>query len=295
MGLCLEFGPQIRPGCGHAMVAGEDACSCPQCGVVCGGRFAGCSAVWAAGPRSANRIGRRADLGLVETTGPVEVVANGKRKNGPARRQLSLGPGVGASRGSVNQRYTGPSRVPNNAAISTDLNGTVEGSLGGDLITEIAGSVRETVRQAMGEVIESHQAVLVTLARVEDNQRVLEASLADLAEATTASLAAMGAFMGASEERNEERWFDLANRVAYLTGQLDLAPPLGPAGTTNGAAKSQGGASSAAKQRTASSDGGRASRAAEPPTVDSKPAGARGRRPLTANEPTPRLRSTRSG
>jgi len=33
------------------MQAGEQACACPECGVVCQGLFDGCSAVWARGPR----------------------------------------------------------------------------------------------------------------------------------------------------------------------------------------------------------------------------------------------------
>lgn len=50
MGWCHEFGPQIRPGCDHPMVADAQACRCPECAVVCEGRFAGCAQVWARGP-----------------------------------------------------------------------------------------------------------------------------------------------------------------------------------------------------------------------------------------------------
>src|SRR6266700_1545380 len=56
MGWCHEFGPQIREGCGHPMRAGESACACPQCGVVCRGRFAGCAEVWARGPREVHVV-----------------------------------------------------------------------------------------------------------------------------------------------------------------------------------------------------------------------------------------------
>src|SRR5438445_525731 len=56
MGWCHEFGPQIREGCGHPMRAGESACTCPQCGVVCRGRFAGCAEVWARGPREVHVV-----------------------------------------------------------------------------------------------------------------------------------------------------------------------------------------------------------------------------------------------
>ncbi len=59
MGWCHEFGPEIRAGCDHPMVAGTDSCSCPECGVVCGGRFAGCRAVWDNGPHPVafNKVG----------------------------------------------------------------------------------------------------------------------------------------------------------------------------------------------------------------------------------------------
>src|SRR3954452_25212902 len=62
MGWCHEFGPQIREGCGHPMRAGESACSCPQCGVVCQGRFAGCAEVWARGPREVHVVSPPAAL-----------------------------------------------------------------------------------------------------------------------------------------------------------------------------------------------------------------------------------------
>lgn len=51
MGRCHEFGSQIREGCRHPMRAGQTACSCPECGVVCEGQFDGCPDVWARGPR----------------------------------------------------------------------------------------------------------------------------------------------------------------------------------------------------------------------------------------------------
>ena len=51
MGRCHEFGSQIREGCAHPMRAGERACACPDCGVICQGQFDGCPDVWALGPR----------------------------------------------------------------------------------------------------------------------------------------------------------------------------------------------------------------------------------------------------
>lgn len=39
------------------MQAGEQACACPDCGVVCEGLFDGCPAVWARGPRPVDFVG----------------------------------------------------------------------------------------------------------------------------------------------------------------------------------------------------------------------------------------------
>src|SRR5436305_9777872 len=91
MGWCHEFGPQIREGCGHPMRAGESACTCPQCGVVCRGRFTGCAEVWARGPREVHVISpprallaRRASLvPLTETVAeqaPLDAVADDDRR-----------------------------------------------------------------------------------------------------------------------------------------------------------------------------------------------------------------------
>jgi hypothetical protein len=57
------------------MVAGDGSCSCPECGVVCSGKFAGCSAVWAAGPkaitlrRPSKKPGQRALAAVASTNG----------------------------------------------------------------------------------------------------------------------------------------------------------------------------------------------------------------------------------
>ena len=60
MGWCQEFGVQIRAGCDHVMVPGDDSCSCSECGTVCPGRFAGCSIVWRTGATPVDsRNGRR--------------------------------------------------------------------------------------------------------------------------------------------------------------------------------------------------------------------------------------------
>src|ERR1700694_5755663 len=48
---CQEFGPDIKPGCDHAMVAGARSCGCDACGVICEGLFLGCREVWIRGPQ----------------------------------------------------------------------------------------------------------------------------------------------------------------------------------------------------------------------------------------------------
>lgn len=63
MGWCHEFGVTVREDCGHPMRAGESACQCPQCGVVCEGQFNGCATVWAAGPRDVVLVRPDAEAG----------------------------------------------------------------------------------------------------------------------------------------------------------------------------------------------------------------------------------------
>jgi len=83
MGRCHEFGLQIHDGCGHPMVAGENACACSECGVVCGGRFAGCPDVWARGPQPVSTVSQT----VVEAPPPVPAPANGngRRRFGSSR------------------------------------------------------------------------------------------------------------------------------------------------------------------------------------------------------------------
>src|SRR5947208_8174478 len=89
MGWCHEFGPQLREGCGHPMRAGESACSCPQCGVVCRGRFAGCAEVWARGPREVHVVSPPAAL-VRRTPTPVRVTRT------PAQQSSGAGQPSGA-------------------------------------------------------------------------------------------------------------------------------------------------------------------------------------------------------
>jgi hypothetical protein len=52
VGWCAQFGPEIGAACSHVMVAGDQRCICPECGVVCEGRFRACPEVWAKGPEN---------------------------------------------------------------------------------------------------------------------------------------------------------------------------------------------------------------------------------------------------
>ena len=70
MGLCHEFGSQIRNGCNHPMRAGASACSCADCGVVCRGLFDGCPDVWARGPRPVSITATRAAVANGAPTTP---------------------------------------------------------------------------------------------------------------------------------------------------------------------------------------------------------------------------------
>jgi hypothetical protein len=96
MGWCSAFGPQIREGCDHAMVAGKDSCSCADCGAVCLGLFKGCAHVWAAGPRSVvltrPTSGQRSLVPISAT--PVEAATE-------AVRSTPAGPAVAAGAAAV--------------------------------------------------------------------------------------------------------------------------------------------------------------------------------------------------
>jgi DNA-binding SARP family transcriptional activator len=67
------------------MRAGESACSCPQCGVVCRGRFAGCAEVWARGPREVHVVSPPAALAR-RTQTPVRVTRPPARQSSGAEQ-----------------------------------------------------------------------------------------------------------------------------------------------------------------------------------------------------------------
>lgn len=92
MGWCQEFGLPIDENCDHAMAAGHDHCACPTCGVVCRGRFSGCSLVWLADPAPAaatagSEAPKTVPLSLGTASAPV--TTNGHT---PARGELPPAP-----------------------------------------------------------------------------------------------------------------------------------------------------------------------------------------------------------
>jgi hypothetical protein len=80
VGWCSDFGPHIKEGCDHAMVAGKASCSCGVCGAVCTGRFDACASVWAAGPREVHLLA--SDNGR---TGVNATLISGAESRGPRR------------------------------------------------------------------------------------------------------------------------------------------------------------------------------------------------------------------
>lgn len=70
------------------MVAGESSCRCSTCGAVCEGRFAGCPAVWAAGPREVSLVEPDAQSGA----SPAPVVSAFLSAERPERSHLAGAP-----------------------------------------------------------------------------------------------------------------------------------------------------------------------------------------------------------
>jgi hypothetical protein len=77
------------------MVAGASSCSCPECGVVCKGKFPGCATVWAAGPQQVSF--RRPTKELGSRSAPLVPATNGTRAQDHAAEPPRL-PAVPGSR-----------------------------------------------------------------------------------------------------------------------------------------------------------------------------------------------------
>lgn len=120
-----------------------------------------------------------------------------------------------------------------------------EVDLANQLVEEVA--VSEMVRQTMDQVIQSHRAIIASLARLEEDQRVTRDELANLAEATGGDLNTIVALVEERSEWSEERLFDLAKRVIYVTEQLASAEPVPPPFSGEGKA-APGGSSAPGKQ-----------------------------------------------
>ena len=60
------------------MVAGASSCACPECGVVCEGKFPGCATVWAAGPQQVTLRRPAKELGTRSAAAAPAPATNGR-------------------------------------------------------------------------------------------------------------------------------------------------------------------------------------------------------------------------
>ncbi|PZS17402.1 MAG: hypothetical protein DLM54_09675 [Acidimicrobiales bacterium] len=205
------------------MVAGEESCACPQCGVVCTGRFSACAEVWLGGPKfeaagaTASLVRQSNDL-----LPPAELVSNGSRRaRGSLQRELAVASSPVGGQDEWDLRVKPVDFRPRRGGARRSQEEAVsEVDLADELVAEVASSVTKVVFQAMGDVIESHRAVLASLARLEEDQEVTRQYLGRFVESTGISLTTIAALVEERSEWNEERFFDLASRVTCLTDQL---------------------------------------------------------------------------
>jgi len=129
-----------------------------------------------------------------------------------------------------------------------------EVDLANQLVEEVAASESEMVRQTMDQVIQSHRAIIASLARLEEDQRVTRDELANLAEATGGDLNTIVDLVEERSEWSEERLFDLVKRVIYLTEQLASAEPVPPPFSGEGKA-APGGSSATGNKRASAAQG----------------------------------------
>ncbi len=187
MGWCHEFGPQIRHGCGHPMVAESMSCQCPECGTVCWGRFAGCHRVWANGPQAVDA--RRDQVASKPPTIRAPLAAGGGAAGDPVGSRLrSALPAVAvpasASRTAVTAEHL------ENAQLNNE-NGQELIELRTDIAALAATMVRTTggtrylaarhpdhddgpVRDQLEDLCALSKEIVVRLSRIEDQIATLE-------------------------------------------------------------------------------------------------------------------------
>jgi len=189
MGRCQEFGPQISPGCGHPMVAGQESCGCPECGVVCTGRFAGCAKVWAVGPIDlTDQTSRTAALPPLDGQAPIRVTT--ERYSAP-KDSSAVGNGA-VGNGAVGSGAVGNGAV-GNGAVGADAHRPVmrfravgtspgrepdAGQPARQPHEDVVDSLRDLLDDIRAQALDSQQLVRDRLDRIEDRLARVEDELA---------------------------------------------------------------------------------------------------------------------
>ncbi|MEA2900140.1 MAG: hypothetical protein QOH36_27 [Actinomycetota bacterium] len=239
MGLCHEFGSQIRSGCDHPMRAGASACSCAECGVVCRGLFDGCPDVWARGPRpvaiSATRV---AGPSPVPTPAPAAAAASsgGATVTSLPTARTESAHGV---RGGAAVAAIGPAAVRADAGNGAGQRagaraGGAEGEAGGDAGAAAADPRREVFKW-FEEAFEGVRLELQTLIASMTHQQAMLAELLDsrqaelrlalvaeslpdvVADAVRAAMDAHNDTMAAAYDRSHDRFRDDVEEVRAIT------------------------------------------------------------------------------
>ncbi len=187
MGLCHEFGSQIRSGCDHPMRAGASACSCAECGVVCRGLFDGCPDVWARGPRpvaiSATRAGSSAGGGAAAPSGAgagsvatVTTIPSGRTEGARGVRAGSAVAAIGPAAAKADPANGAGGRT-GSASGGADSGATTGGAAGA------ASDPRREVFKWFEEAFEGVRLELQTLIASMTHQQAMLAELLDSRQA----------------------------------------------------------------------------------------------------------------
>ena len=193
MGICHEFGPTIQPGCDHPMVANRsDACTCLECGVVCHGKFAGCTTVWARGPQRVHwrRPSDEGDAAAATVQGdPLPGrVADGMAAEqteqtgleGLASSMRRLIDEVGRLREDVDEQRAMISRLTE--SLWSDLPGTIAAELARSHQAELSDAQQSGVLRRLAAMVQPPQSVDIDALAQRVANGLLPAITAQLAE-----------------------------------------------------------------------------------------------------------------
>lgn len=204
------------------MVAGERACACPECGVVCQGQFDGCPEVWARGPRPVA-------LTLAPAINAPRVRALAA---GPTPSQAQAPPTGAASNGHSSHSAPPPppppppppqsARPPGNAADSrTEILQWFEDAFG-ELRNELHAVVSTVTRQQamLAELLDSREAELRVVMVAESLPELAgEAAAKALADQSDSLAEVVGATL--DDVRATVQASELSN-VAVMDGMREL-------------------------------------------------------------------------